>query len=69
MLLTHRGDKSEEELVNAAGRAGVRVYGLSGFRIRKEESEPSGTVILGYARLGEHEIREGAALLAEAFRE
>ena len=51
----------------AAARAGVRVYGLSGFFIHKEHARQTKTVILGYASLLETEIKEGAALLLEAF--
>lgn len=69
VLLTCRGDRSEEELVEAAKKAGVKVYGLSGFFIHKEHMRAEKTVILGYARLGEDEIRKGAALLVKAWRE
>lgn len=67
VLLTYRGEKTEEELVKAAAQAGVRVYGLSGFFIHKEHAFRTKTVILGYASLLESEIREGAALLSEVF--
>lgn len=65
VLLTCRGDRTEEQLERAAEGAGIRVYGLSGFYIGKKETE-SRTVILGYASLTEEKIREGAAALAEA---
>ena len=65
VLLTCRGDRTEEQLEKAAEWAGIRVYGLSGFYIGKKETE-SRTVILGYASLTEEKIREGAAALAEA---
>lgn len=67
VLLSYRGEMTEEELVAAAARAGVRVYGLSGFFIHKEHARQTKTVILGYASLLETEIKEGAALLLEAF--
>jgi len=82
MLLTCRGEKTEEELVAAAAGVGVRVYGLSGFFIAggpetsggeasggvfEESAEQTKTVILGYAKLQEEEIRRGAELLLEAF--
>ena len=53
--------------MEAAARAGVKVYGLSGFFIHKGHARQTKTVILGYASLSETEIREGAALLLEAF--
>lgn len=67
VLLSHRGKMTEEELVETAARAGVKVYGLSGFFIHKGHARQTKTVILGYASLSETEIREGAALLLEAF--
>ena len=67
VLLSHRGEMTEEELVAAAARVGVKVYGLSGFFIHKEHAGQTKTVILGYASLSETEIKEGAALLLEAF--
>ncbi|MCI8511940.1 MAG: PLP-dependent aminotransferase family protein [Lachnospiraceae bacterium] len=66
VLLTYRGEKNEEELVEAAARAGVKIYGLSGFFIHKEHRRYPKTVVLGYARLNETEILEGAALLSQA---
>lgn len=69
VLLTCKGERQERELVEAAERAGVKVYGLSGFFIHKEHERGRQTVILGYARLGEEEIREGAALLVGAWKE
>ena len=67
VLLTHRGGRTEEELVRAAKEAGVRVYGLSGFYMREGQTAQTGTVLLGYARLDEEEIRIGAGLLVEAY--
>lgn len=67
VLLTYRGEKTEEELVQEAARAGVRLYGLSGFFIHREHGWQTKTVILGYASLLETEIREGAAILSEVF--
>lgn len=69
VLLTCRDNRSEEDLVEAAKKVGVKVYGLSGFFIHKEHMRGEKTVILGYARLGEEEIREGAALLIKAWKE
>jgi len=69
VLLTHRGERTEEELVEAAAKAGVKVYGLSGFFIHREHVVRRKTVILGYAGLLEEEIRRGAELLLEAFKE
>lgn len=69
VLLTCRDGRSEEELKEAASRAGVGVYGLSGFYIQKKPESGRSTVLLGYASLGEEEIRTGAKLLIRAWKE
>lgn len=67
VLLTHRGNAGEAELVKAAAAAGVKVYGMSASYIGPPgEHEPS-TVLLGYANLSEQEIRQGTELLNEAW--
>lgn len=77
VLLTDRSGRPEEELIAAAAREGVLVYGLSGFYIgekrEKEEGQErqakgrSHTVVLGYAKLGDTEIQEGAKALLRAY--
>jgi GntR family transcriptional regulator/MocR family aminotransferase len=69
VLLTYRGDKSEQELVEEAAGAGVKIYGLSDFFIHRGENNNTKTVIMGYARLKENEIERGAELLAQVFLE
>lgn len=64
ILLTHKGNRPEKELIEQAGKAGVRVYGLSGYYIHQEHNRRPPTVVLGYANLSVEEIRRGAALLA-----
>ncbi len=68
VLLTSKKGRPERELVEEAARAGVRVYGLSSHYIHKPEDGRSSTLILGYARLGEEQIREGAERLLRAWR-
>ena len=67
ILLTHRGNWPEERLIRLAADAGVRVYGLSSYDIHPEHQLRSSTVVLGYASLGEDEIRRGAKLLNECW--
>ncbi len=67
ILLTHRGDCPEERLIRLAADAGVRVYGLSSYDIHPGHQLRSSTVVLGYASLGEEEIRRGAKLLNECW--
>lgn len=55
---------SEAALVERAAARGVGVYGISGYFLAR----PSRVgLMLGYARLNEHEIREGIRRLAEIF--
>lgn len=63
ILLTHRKNWTEEQLIQMAASVGVRVYGLSGYDIRPEHTRRPSTVVLGYASLSEAEIRLGTELL------
>lgn len=65
ILLSHRGGRTEEELIRTAESAGLRVYGLSGFFMERKAKETS-TVILGYGGLGEEEMKAGADRLVRA---
>lgn len=77
ILLTARhGLKTAEErrdlegdLITAARKAGVKVYGLSSWLIDEGEipKEWQGTVALGYANLTEDEIERGVGLLRKAW--
>ena len=66
LLLTARNGMGERELVRRAADRGVRVYGLSESMV--EEAPDSRTVLLGFGGLGEAKIREGMALLREAWK-
>jgi GntR family transcriptional regulator/MocR family aminotransferase len=62
VVLWPRRLQSEDALVSKALAAGVRVYGISGYFLRK----PSMTgLLVGYARLKEQAIKEGIRRLAE----
>lgn len=67
LLLTARGKVTEEELVARALEKKVRVYGLSESMV--EDAAGSATVLVGFGGLTEEKIREGAALLREAWGE
>ena len=66
LLLKSKDNVCEQELIEKAKEKGVRVYPMSAYDIGKEKKEYH-TVILGYANLGENEIRQGTALLKEAW--
>ena len=67
VLLTHKKQMSEKQLVEAAAKAGVRVYGMSDFVIGEDKERFPSTVILGYASLKEEEILEGCKRLIQAW--
>lgn len=57
---------TEQELVRSAADAGIRVYALSDYYIQGRPEVP--TILLGYARLTEEEIIEGACLLEKVWK-
>lgn len=63
ILLTAKGEASEEQLILQAKKAGVKVYGLSSYDIHAEHDHWPPTVVLGYASLSGEQISRGAALL------
>ncbi len=67
LLLTFRNGITEEELIRRAEKNGIRVYGMSAYRI-KEKKEETATILLGYANLSETQIREAVKILAECWR-
>lgn len=69
VLLTSRKEKPEQWLIEKAQKIGVKVYGLSSYFIHNHHNNRPFTVILGYANLSEEEIKEGVALLKEAWME
>ena len=68
ILLTSQKGESEEELIQKAAEAGVKVYGLSSYFIHPEHNHRPATVVLGYASLNEAQIMEGVRLLMECWR-
>ena len=67
ILLTSQKGESEEELIQKAAEAGVKVYGLSSYFIHPEHDHRTATVVLGYASLSEAQIMEGVRLLMECW--
>jgi len=57
--------RSEEELVQTAARAGVAVTPMSDYR---RDGADTGTVLLGFAGLGEADLREAGRRLAEVWK-
>ena len=67
LLLTCKGNVTEEELIERAKREKIRVYGLSDYRILSQEEEKP-TILLGYANLTEAQIQEAIRLLAGCWK-
>lgn len=67
ILVQVEGNRSEAQLIEAAAREGVRVYGLSGYYTADSDSIPPSTVILGYSGMEEQSLRAGAACLIRAW--
>ena len=66
LLLDFDYGNTERELIARAKERGVRVYGLSDYRIRKSDKDGS-TVLLGYANLSEDQIKDAVHILIECW--
>ncbi|MDO5541593.1 MAG: PLP-dependent aminotransferase family protein [Eubacteriales bacterium] len=66
LLLTLKNGMDEEQAIEAARKAGVRIYGLSSYYINEKPRRD--TVILGYANLDEKKIREAAKILTRILK-
>lgn len=69
LLLTARSGVSEEELLTAAAKVGVKVYGLSGSMVDNAAKKPvrKATILLGFGGLTDIQIVEGMKLLEQAW--
>ncbi len=77
LILTSLGDVTEEELLEQAGREGVKVYGLSESMVEEKKerdrfcalSSPGrrATVLLGFGGLSQEQIIEGMKRLQKAW--
>ncbi|WP_313804060.1 PLP-dependent aminotransferase family protein [Cytobacillus sp.] len=66
LILELDNSMTEEELLNAALKAGVKVYPYSIYYVGHQETRGS-KILLGYGGLSETEIEEGIRLLKEAW--
>ena len=62
--MAFEGDVREEELIRRAKERGVRVYGLSDYRLCKSAADRP-TVLLGYANLSEGQIKDAVSILTQ----
>ncbi|MBR6666491.1 MAG: PLP-dependent aminotransferase family protein [Lachnospiraceae bacterium] len=66
LLLTSKSGRTEAELIEKAGRYGVKIYGLSD-SLSDSTKDTSYTVILGYGSLSMREIKDGVEALKQAW--
>ena len=67
LLLTLPGAGGERAMVEATGREGVFLHGLSEYYLARPERCPPDTVVAGYAALADEDIPGAAAALARAW--
>lgn len=67
LLLRFHNGISEDEAVERAKSAGIRVYGLSEFFVQ-EKKEIEAVVLIGYATLTEEEIKEALQILSRIWK-
>ena len=67
LLLRFHNGISEDEAVERAISAGIRVYGLSEFFVQ-EKKETEAVVLIGYATLTEEEIKEALQILSRIWK-
>lgn len=67
LLLRFHNGISEDEVVERAKSAGIRVYGLSEFFVQ-EKKETEAVVLIGYATLTEEEIKEALQILSRIWK-
>ena len=67
LVVTVKTDQSEQMLLEAAGKRGVQLYGMSSYQIDKEQhvAESGVTLLFGFGGLSEEEITEGLEILDE----
>lgn len=62
---TSDAGQKEQELMELAAKEGIKVYALSDYYIEEETRIP--TILMGFARLKEAELKEGVRLLCKAW--
>ena len=69
LVVTVRTGLSEEQLLCSASDRGVRLYGMSNYRIHQEQSpdRQKVTFLLGFGGLSEEQILDGLQILDELF--
>lgn len=66
LLLTFSRGEKEEILIQKAEEAGIKVYGLSAYDIKKKEKDQA-VILLGYANMSEKNIVQAVSALTNAW--
>ncbi|MEJ8733500.1 MocR-like pyridoxine biosynthesis transcription factor PdxR [Mediterraneibacter sp. ICN-202921] len=69
-LLLHFSGENEERLIERAAQKEVKVYGLSEYYVEEKKGRQAkeAIILLGYANMGEEQIRQAVKLLSEAWK-
>ena len=67
ILVEMKNGMTEQEAVEAARKAGIKVYGLTEYCIQPLKDRDTATVLMGYATLSEEQMKEAVQLLAEVW--
>lgn len=66
LLLNFHNGMTEDELVRLAEAEDIRVYAMSSYKIRQEQSE-NPVILLGYANMTEEQIKEAVGILKKCW--
>lgn len=66
IVLNFRGDVKEEEILQRAGDAGVRLYSASDYRIQRGQAEAHAVILMGFATIPSGDMEEAVRRLKEA---
>lgn len=66
LLLTFKNGENETDLIDAAAKQNIKVYGLSEYYTKTEKPKET-TILLGYANMSEERIRTAAGILNEVW--
>ncbi len=69
LVLHFLSNASEKEMIDSAGNAGIKLYGLSEHYIIKPEPPATPSVLLGYANVPYENIRAGITALYEVLKD
>lgn len=69
LVLHFVSNASEKEIIEAAAKGGIKLYGLSEHYLNKPEMPPSPSILLGYANVPEDSIPDGIYALYHVLKD